>query len=41
MSSDKIREMQIKVGISQPELARQSGHAVSTSMGQTICFSGW
>lgn len=30
MLSDKIREIRIKSGMSQSELARKSGHAVST-----------
>lgn len=30
MLSDKIRETRIKSGMSQSELARKSGHAVST-----------
>lgn len=33
MLNDKIREIRIKSGMSQSELARKSGHAVSTIHG--------
>jgi XRE family transcriptional regulator of biofilm formation len=33
MLNDKIREIRIKKGLSQSEIARQSGHAVSTIHG--------
>ena len=33
MLNDKIREIRIKNGMSQSELARKSGHAVSTIHG--------